>query len=291
MRRRSPVFRVWARGGLGNQLSSLSAAFVAASQLGIPGSKVVVDGSVVEGSRDSQRRFQLDRFLFSDSRGLVAVRAKPGNPRTRQLRSGIRRAIFSQGVVLPSQEVRIEGAGFEARRLASRYFIDGHHETTQVALSALDLGLETPFDLVAPTPRYLHSLGLINQETVGVHIRLGDFREWQGGKYILGRDYYREALAALGGQPGSTLVHLFSDEPLAAIKLLESIGVQRANILCSDLASPAEEFSLLARHRRQILSHSTFSMWAGLTRRSAVHVAPIPAATMTAPEGWIRIPS
>lgn len=111
-----------------------------------------------------------------------------------------------------------------------------------------------------------------------------------GGDFLLGPGYYRAALAALGAQPAETRVHLFSDEPLAAINLLESIGVQRERIIRSDLANPAEEFSLLARHRRQILSHSTFAMWAGLTSPSALHVAPAPAATMIAPEGWLTIP-
>jgi hypothetical protein len=178
---KSPVYRVWARGGLGNQLSSLSAAFVAASESGIRGSTVVVDSSVVEGSRDPQRRLQINRFRLSDARGQVRIEVRPGNSCHRRLRSGIRRVLFSRSLALTSFKVHCDGSSFEARRLGRRFFIDGHHEDTQVAQRALDLGLGTPFELVAPTQQYSHFMNLIHYETVAVHIRLGDFREGRGG--------------------------------------------------------------------------------------------------------------
>jgi len=232
----------------------------------------------------------LHKFHFFDTNERVQIRVVRGGAARRATRSAVRRAVFASQSFPSKKKWTFGDATVDARRFHRKVFLDGHYEHTEIARAALSLGLAAPFELIEPSPAYRDRLRSLRSDAIAIHVRLGDYRTWREGRYVLGSDYYSEALAALGTNPKDAVISVFSDEPPAARELLQNAGVHGDRIQISGLTCPAEEFSLLARHRRQILSHSTFAMWAGLTSPSALHVAPAPAATMTAPEGWLTIP-
>ena len=102
----------------------------------------------------------------------------------------------------------------------------------------------------------------LDPQTVGVHIRLGDFLETRsGGTKALQADYYRRALAALEWQR----VLLVSDDgehPLVR-QLASEYGAEVVS-----QADWAADFRLLMSCRKLVISDSTFSWWAAWLGRA-----------------------
>lgn len=99
---------------------------------------------------------------------------------------------------------------------------------------------------------------------VSVHVRRGDYlnpgtAEFHG---ILGESYYREALARLEAAIGSDAdLFAFSDDPIAAERVLSFVPKSRLVHVRGDPERPWEDVALMARCRHHITANSSFSWW------------------------------
>jgi hypothetical protein len=117
---------------------------------------------------------------------------------------------------------------------------------------------------------------------VSMHIRRGDYlnpgiAETHG---ILGEAYYREAIdrmeTTLGHKPD---FFVFSDDPVAAERLLSFMPVARLHFVRGDPERPWEDMALMARCRHHVIANSTFSWWGAWLNRS-------PDKIVVAPRSW-----
>ena len=101
--------------------------------------------------------------------------------------------------------------------------------------------------------------GLDPENTVAVHVRLGDYRQQQtvaAGEdgWILPRDYYDRALSSLGT---NYPIALFSDEP---DKAREFLGREVAYV--SDGCDIKRDLYMMASCNQIVMANSSFSWWA-----------------------------
>lgn len=97
-------------------------------------------------------------------------------------------------------------------------------------------------------------------ESIGVHIRLGDFKTFANGAFMSPKSYFTDALALVRRSSPRGSVYLFSDEPDEAKGYFQK-GI--SFVMVASLGfSPIEEMCLLSRCGRLILSNSSFSGWA-----------------------------
>lgn len=115
--------------------------------------------------------------------------------------------------------------------------------------------------------------GLDPQNTIAVHVRLGDYRRQgtaaagQDG-WVLPRGYYESALAALGADHP---IALFSDEPEAAREFLGR------DVAClSDGADIKRDLFLMSSCRRIVMANSSFSWWAAWLNGNAEKIVVAP---------------
>jgi len=284
--------RVWARGGLGNQISSLCAGFVATERRAGSVSRLLVDSSIVDRAIDTTRLYQLDKFEWVDSTDRVVISRASCDGPTCHVRSSLcRRGLHSWKRTLGRRGHTIATTASQVGSGKTYRYLDGHFESTRLALTAQALGLRFPTEPVKPSTEYLEAIGHDEYSDVAVHVRLKDYKDWRGGRYVLQPGYYSDAIEALGLAIGSTRITLFSDAPNEAMQTLLQAGATEAMVTVSWLQCPAETMARFSRFPRQVLSHSTFSFFAGVMSPSSRHAFPSPPATMEGLGDWIPIPT
>lgn len=103
----------------------------------------------------------------------------------------------------------------------------------------------------------------IDDNSVAIHIRLGDYINYPSIYNILDVSYYTNSLDIARSKIGKIKVSLFSDDPNSAIKFLEGkIQIDFIHRYDGALKAP-EALELMSNHRAIIASNSTFSWWAG----------------------------
>jgi hypothetical protein len=150
------------------------------------------------------------------------------------------------------------------RALNKSINLSGHYENSDLPEMARLLGFPHALDLKNPGTAYQTiKLALGNPRrtsVIGLHVRLGDFRHWQNGDFLLDASYYKEKLMlALNKLPGAE-VWIFSDEPKVAASFVGEIAPVKVISGEFELTN-AEELCLLAASDLIIASHGTFSWW------------------------------
>jgi hypothetical protein len=103
----------------------------------------------------------------------------------------------------------------------------------------------------------------IDDNSVAIHIRLGDYVNYPSIYNILDVSYYTNSLEIARSKVGKIKVSLFSDDPISSIKFLEGkIKIDFIHRYDGSLKAP-EVLELMSNHRAIITSNSTFSWWAG----------------------------
>ncbi len=98
------------------------------------------------------------------------------------------------------------------------------------------------------------------ENTLGVHIRLGDYKRLRHKHRLADADFLQRAFSRISQEIGRLV--LFSDEPDAALSLLKEIpGAERFAIEV-DNGSPCEALRLMSSMQELIMSCSSFSWWA-----------------------------
>lgn len=149
-------------------------------------------------------------------------------------------------------------------RSASLIFLNGHFENASFPLAAAELGMPREPELVNPGNDYLELKKILLSQArspiFGIHVRLGDFRTWSDGRYLLNGEYFGTKVGMVKTESPESEFWIFSDEPEKALELMPQD--LNAKVISRDyLLTNAEELNLIALTDGVIASHGTFSWW------------------------------
>jgi hypothetical protein len=267
------TIRVVLRGGLGNQLFQYAAGF---AQAQIRNCDLELDCSllpVTQGYRDGHSVWPVQISGFSHSGELINL---PDNARgakivrrlvdeffriVGQMRPEIPAVFGHFSFNGPSGEFsldKVRNLRTINSYLASSAHFQGHEEQVKAQIR----------NLVNPSKKYLElKEDLAGSRVIGIHIRLGDYKQLEKiyGKYSPA--YLRRCLEILEYKNNKSEIALFSDEPEEAAQILNAMGI-RHRILSHSKLSPLEELLLLASCTDIVASNSTFSWWAAFLSTS-----------------------
>jgi hypothetical protein len=96
---------------------------------------------------------------------------------------------------------------------------------------------------------------------IGVHVRLGDYKNFPN---IYGRfdpNYFERALETMFSLVGERPVWLFSDEPSTLFDIVPKLAVRNQAPAALNQLSGLETLNVMARMQGLVCSNSTFSWW------------------------------
>jgi hypothetical protein len=251
-------------GGLGNQIHSLSAAYCVAKEAQ---SKIIY--LLPRKKRNSSRTREefLDSFHLEK---LVECPLETVSPTGLSLLRwvGIKlklRLMFKLNLALNLQTTTELYAFLGVYRAFTKSIhLGGHYENSEFPIRARALGFPNALTLLSPGTAYQQlQLAIGNprrKSIIALHVRLGDFRHWQNGEFLLEPTYYRERLMLALIKFPDAEVWIFSDEPKVAASFVEDIVPVNAISENYELTN-AEELCLLTFSDLIIASHGTFSWW------------------------------
>lgn len=249
-------------GGLGNQISSLAAGFIASRS---QSKDLLIDSrNAPKRVFEDQLHSDLENFDLAPIKELIGNLVFDYNVKKVDLLLKSTLSSFSRRGIIPGNFKNNANPNVINSFLKKKpRFLSAHYEGKVFPLEALKWGFPQVLELKKPSKEYLLLLArLRNEKPIGVHIRLGDFRTWHAGEYLLPVSYYEKALHSIRQQLGTRKVWVFSDEPSTAQTMLRHIPnlevVSGANRI-----SVAEELKLLSLCHGLVTSRSTFSWWAG----------------------------
>jgi hypothetical protein len=123
--------------------------------------------------------------------------------------------------------------------------------------------------------RYNHFKSMIDHSSnsVGVHIRQGDYKNIQHIFALLNEDYYMGAFSIIEAKTVSPEYFIFSDE----IEWVENNFHLPQNVHFVKTATAIGDFELLRRCRHIIMANSTFSWWAAYLNDNFEKIVVMPA--------------
>lgn len=249
-------------GGLGNQISSLAAGFIASRS---QSKDLLIDSrNAPKRVFEDQLHSDLENFDLAPIKELIGNLVFDYNVKKVDLLLKSTLSSFSRRGIIPGNFKNSGNPDVINSFLKKKpQFLSAHYEGKVFPLEALKWGFPQVLELKKPSKEYLLLLARLRHEKpIGVHIRLGDFRTWHAGEYLLPVSYYEKALHLIRQRLGTSKVWVFSDEPSTAQTMLSHIPnlevVSGANRI-----SVAEELKLLSLCHGLVTSRSTFSWWAG----------------------------
>lgn len=255
--------RVYAElhGGLGNQFSTLAAAFCVARINNLPltvsanqnketeNSDQIIDAEIVNFDlseiESTLKEFNLIAHKFSISAKILRIRAFFSKK-------------FKKSSYLFAGDLLING---RARDLTRIRYLTSHYEGVEFPILARNLGFPEKIIALEQSDQYQKIRNSLEDLVViGIHVRLGDFINWHNGLFLTSIKYYQKAICeALTKYPNSHLI-LFSDQPIEAEEFL---GDKRIRNISKEMSlSTIDEFILLSNCDVIINSKSSFSWWA-----------------------------
>ena len=255
-------------GGLGNQLHTLAAAYFQ-SKLNNRNLVLLLPKT---SAPDSLRKNEKDLTAF-DIHDLpdvaISTLSRKGGAKQRLKRVILRGMSATSKRLFPRVHLRTKDIDTESHDLESTIqdplFMEDHYENAYFPVRARELGFPAKLNLATQSREFLDLEQSINNPSrrtiIGVHVRLGDFRTWNGGSYLLDSSYYLENLRSILRRFPNSQVWVFSDEPEEAATLLGS-EFELMEISNKHELSNAEELVLLSRTDVILASRSTFSWWA-----------------------------
>jgi hypothetical protein len=255
-------------GGLGNQLHTLAAAYYVAK---LKNRKIVLlmpkDPKSAPFRRDEK---DITSFGIHElPLGIVATLGPNDGLRKKLIRHIFRGYSSASKKLFPHTHLRIEGLETDTYsskiRSQEPRFMQDHYENAFFPIAAREFGFPPRFNLISKSQDFANleqSLSIPNRRSIiGVHIRLGDFRIWNNGTFMLDSQYYLENLRSIVSRFPNSQVWVFSDEPDEAVEMLGSefellVVSKKFNL------TNAEELVLLSRVDAILASRSTFSWWA-----------------------------
>lgn len=252
MRRFVHVFLV---GGIGNQLSSLAAGYVAARIQARP-SMLHFRQIMRDPLGDSIRSFRLDEALSGASVRLApepcsvccwAIEKVVAHLRSR-----------SQLTLLPQSLQSLPSGTDPISSLTGKNapWLVGNYESQEVALEAFKLGMRRPLKLLKSRSELSTLLAeAATKRILGVRVRRGDFRTWMNGSWPLPDDWCVSNMLSLRKDFDS--IRIASDEPGEAATVFKALD--DCTVISGRGLLPTEEMVLLSRCKGIVCSRSSFS--------------------------------
>ncbi|MBM2817610.1 MAG: glycosyl transferase family 11 [Parcubacteria group bacterium] len=100
-----------------------------------------------------------------------------------------------------------------------------------------------------------------NSESVSIHIRRGDYVNYQNKFILLPMEYYERAIGIIRGKVRNPAFFIFSDEIEYAKDNLKAILGEKFFYVSGDEINEYEELMLMSRCEHNIIANSTFSWW------------------------------
>jgi hypothetical protein len=159
----------------------------------------------------------------------------------------------------------------------------------------------TEIDLLKPfgffAENFLSKEGMNRSSDIAVHIRRGDYVSLQNTFGLLDKDYYRNALSALGYESKTDKIWVFTDATEEQVGQIFDLSEMKVRILSpGDGYSDIEQLALMAKFRKVVVANSSYSWWAArLSHENPKVVAPynwyksMKQPNDLIPEDWIQI--
>lgn len=124
----------------------------------------------------------------------------------------------------------------------------------------------------------------VNSPVISLHIRLGDYKQYQDNHPICSIEYYKKALELL---PKDLPIFIFSDEPRTAFETFSELNRDIKIIVGSQYV----DMCLMTMCDYHIIANSTFSWWGAWMSNSNRVIAPKKwfGSSPTAPKYWDTI--
>lgn len=266
MRQIPNSIRVFARGGLGNQLFQYGAAYHLSHKLGL---QVEVDDVLVSGharfnSGLNKSYLELDSFenelIFT--KNTSEIRAKV---LSRSL--GAMRLLGDRFPVtllkLGSYSNEFEDQIETFNKINSPITINGYCSTPSYFPDCGKQIAENITKVLDPSDWYQNWIGKIEQTNpIGLNIRLGDYKNLQHIYGKLDPDYYKRSAEILVNLLGDRPLWIFSDEPELAKEMLGNEFENLSVVSHPAEKRPIEYLNLLAKCEGIVCANSSFSWWA-----------------------------
>ena len=120
----------------------------------------------------------------------------------------------------------------------------------------------------------LHELSV--SDFISIHVRRGDYQQLSDNYGLLGKDYYKKALARLNQMSIFGRVVVFSDDITKAQELLRDVAPSDTYWIDPPKnTSPVESLILMSQAKANIIANSTYSWWgASLNTNKLAVIAP-----------------
>lgn len=264
-------------GGLGNQLFTYARLATYAYRNGI---NLQIDGSISE--RVLGRAPDLFDFkLLGEPRILLNSYSSAAVQRERFLwRSSFTRSISKRHreSVLGNSEI--------SRKNLDGWKVRGFFQDYRVAEDFIDIFGESTISLQKESLELSRTSDEISQKSVAaIHVRRGDYLNYQDSFGLLSDDYYVNALKTLSEKKNYSEAIVFTDSPEMVEDLRDKLDMKSRIISPSDL-STSETMVLMSRCSGLVTSNSTFSFWAGILGNDLEVVVPDPWFKST--DAWLR---
>lgn len=257
-------------GGLGNQLFIYFAALSLSKEIG---SELRIDFSFIETSH-SEGASRLDAFNLHgktiESKGLIK--------KSKELREKLIDALSTRGVKVVGRhfvdDITIEEVAKKIQHKS--YYLRGFHSTTR----NYDSLARPKLDLRQPSFEYSKLKNQI-RDSVAIHLRGGDYANYQDTFGPLSVSYYLSALEAheeIRDLARDNSIFIFSDDQARSSRLKECLlseGYNATEVSFLYKLTPAEELMLISSAKAILMANSTFSFWASeISERDTIVIAP-----------------
>ena len=264
-------------GGLGNQMFTYARLAVYGHEQNID---LAVDGSIAE--RVLGRSPDLFAFKLRDEPRLSAGSYSQLGT---QMERFLWRSKAARKLTKKHQEVTLGNTQINHHSLDG-WKVRGFFQDYRVAENFLQTFGKEAFRLKLETAPFRElSESLAKRTSLAIHVRRGDYLNYQDSFGVLKDDYYLKAYESLTKLINFTDVLIFTDSPELMGNLQKNIGLE-SRVIFPETFNATETMILMSRCAGLITSNSTFSFWAGMIGEDLKVVIPNPWFRSTDP--WLR---
>ena len=266
-------------GGLGNQLHCFAAGLVAANKLDLG---LVVNYDRVMFGSNMNRRLEINQVSFPQLNNSLKYK-KENNGRIKHTYELLRRN--SKGILPPIRITDDPDYVDSGLKVSEQLLLlpettrsmGGSYIDFEWADRAVHFGFPSELMPIKASESYAKHLSRISDDSVALHVRLGDYLDLKDVFPIVNEEYYFEALDLLKISEARP-IHIFTDSPgylrdlfprLTKIKVVEVIDPKL-------IFKPVETMSLMSKYKNLIACNSTFSSWAAWFSANKNVVTPVP---------------
>lgn len=294
------------RGGLGNQLFQYAAGLALSKRIS---SSLIIDTSLLpEDSHEKDGVYLRPEEISSFRHEGTITRSKANSLTRTQSFARLLQLERMIGDAIGARALRILGSVASESRDLRGYFSNvrfpariNSYCSHPDYFSSIGNELRKQINSVSqPSEFFLDHEGRLEAEKpTGIHLRLGDYQNFNNLYGNLTADYFERSLNSLTSREDNANLWVFSDEPMRAKEILGR-RFQDAYFVPNQKSSrPIESLILLSKMRTKVLSNSTFSWWAAYLGncRQVKTVFPRPLFAQDGPkqiegyliEGWEQV--